>query len=100
VAGSLCLLFTADRLQQVDLKIILIYLLPRKLDDINVNRARTVDITFGDYQYTKNGIRFSTYRRITVAERSKLDIEAEFKQVEFNQPQNFSFKIPTGYKRL
>jgi hypothetical protein len=71
-----------------------------KLDDIDVNRARTVDITFGDYQNNKNGFRFSTYRRITVAERAKLDIEAEFKQVEFNQPQNFPFSIPRGYKRL
>jgi len=71
-----------------------------KLDDIEVSRARTVDITFGDYQYSKNGIRFSTYRRVTVSERSKLDIEIVYKQVEFNQPQSTPFSLPRNYKRL
>ncbi|OQP56884.1 hypothetical protein A3860_09890 [Niastella vici] len=71
-----------------------------KLDDIDMNRARTVDITFGDYQYGKSGIRFSTYRRVTVSERSKLDIELDFKQVEFNKPLSISFSLPRNYKRL
>jgi len=71
-----------------------------KLDDVDANRARTADITYGDYQYSKNGIRFSTYRRITTSERSTLDIELEFKQFEFNPALNFSFKIPKNYRRL
>jgi hypothetical protein len=49
-----------------------------KLDDIDVQRNRTCDITFGNYEF-KNGHYFSTYRKISVAEKSKLDIYLEFK---------------------
>jgi len=70
-----------------------------KLDDVDITRARTVDITFADYQFGKSGIRFSTYRRVTVSERSKLDIELDFKQVEFNQPLSISFSLPRNYRR-
>jgi hypothetical protein len=69
-----------------------------KLDDVDAIRARTADITYGDYQY-KNGIRFSTYRRITVAERSKLDIEMQYKQFDFNADLSFPFNIPRNYRR-
>lgn len=69
-----------------------------KLDDIDAGRARTADITYGDY-LVKNGIRFSTYRRITVAEKSKLDIEMQFKQFDFNEELSFPFNIPRNYKR-
>jgi len=69
-----------------------------KLDDVDAIRARTADITYGDYQYNKS-IRFSTYRRITVFERSKLDIEMQFKQFDFNVDLSFPFKIPRNYKR-
>jgi len=71
-----------------------------KLDDVDASRARTADITYGDYQTSKNGIRFSTYRRITVSEKSKLDIEMEYKQFDFNQPVSFPFSIPKSYDRL
>jgi hypothetical protein len=69
-----------------------------KLDDVDAIRARTADLTYGEYQY-KNGIRFSTYRKITVSEKSKLDIEMEFKQFDFNVDLNFPFNIPKNYKR-
>lgn len=69
-----------------------------KLDDVDAIRARTADLTYGNYQ-TKNGIRFSTYRKITVSEKSKLDIEMEFKQFDFNVDLNFPFSIPKNYKR-
>lgn len=68
-----------------------------KLDDVDASRARTADITYGDYQ-VKNGVRFSTYRRITVAEKSKVDIEMQFKQFDFNVDLNFPFNIPRNYK--
>jgi hypothetical protein len=71
-----------------------------KLDDIDAGRARTADITYGNYQYSKNGFRFATYRRITTSERSKLDIELDYKQFEFNKPVSLSFRIPRNYKRL
>lgn len=72
-------------------------LLHSKLDDVNNIRARTCDITYGDYE-TKNGARFSTFRKITVSEKAKLDIELQFKQFDFNEQLNFPFSIPKNYK--
>ncbi|WP_207495679.1 DUF4292 domain-containing protein [Aridibaculum aurantiacum] len=69
-----------------------------KLDDIDVTRNRTCDITFSNYE-TSAGVPFSTKRRITVAEQSKLDINLDFKQYTFNQPTTFPFSIPRNYKR-
>lgn len=68
-----------------------------KLDDADPIRARTADITYGDYEM-RNEKPFSTYRRITVAEKSKLDIEMKYKQFDFNVPLNFPFGIPKNYK--
>jgi hypothetical protein len=69
-----------------------------KLDDTDPMRARTCDLTYGEYQQ-RDGVRFSTYRKISVAEKSKLDIELSFKQYNFNSPLSFSFSIPKNYKR-
>jgi hypothetical protein len=69
-----------------------------KLDDIDVVRNRTCDITFSDYE-TSAGVPFSTKRRISVAEKSKLDINLDFKQYSFNQPTTFPFAVPKNYKR-
>jgi hypothetical protein len=74
-------------------------LLHSKLDDIEVGRNRTCDITFSDYN-NSSGVMFSTRRRISVAEQSKLDIDLDFKQYTFNQPLTFPFNIPKNYKRL
>lgn len=68
-----------------------------KLDDADASRARTCLITYGDYE-NKNGIIFSTYRKITVSEKSKLDVVLQFKQFDFNVPLNFPFSIPRNYK--
>ena len=68
-----------------------------KLDDVDNIRARTCDITYGDYE-TKNAVSFSTFRKITVSEKSKLDIEMQFKQFDFNEQLNFPFSIPRNYK--
>lgn len=69
-----------------------------KLDDTDVLRARTCNITYGGYE-TKNGIRFSTFRKIAVSEKTKLDIELQFKQFDFNVDLSFPFNIPRNYKR-
>jgi hypothetical protein len=69
-----------------------------KLDDVDAIRARTAYLSYSDYQ-AKNGVRFSTHRKITVSEKSKLDIEMEFKQFDFNVDLNFPFNIPKNYKR-
>src|SRR5882757_7932208 len=69
-----------------------------KLDDIDVARNRTADITYS-YFDNKAGYLFSTYREITVAEKNRLDIHMNFKQYEFNKELSVSFKVPKNYKR-
>lgn len=73
-------------------------LLHSKLDDVDVSRNRTADITYSEF--SKNpGFYFSTYREITVSEKNKLDIRLNYKQYEFNKPLSFSFNVPKNYKR-
>lgn len=69
-----------------------------KLDDVDISRNRTADITYGEYE-TNNGLPFSTYREITVSEKNKLDIHLNFKQYEFNKELSITFNIPANYKR-
>jgi hypothetical protein len=68
-----------------------------KLDDVDASRARTAFITYGDYE-EKDGMRFSTLRKITVSEKSRVDIEMQFKQYQFNEVLNFPFNVPRNYK--
>ena len=68
-----------------------------KLDDIDISQNRTADITYADYE-RNNGISFSTDRDITVAEKTKVDINLQFKQYEFNKELSFPFSIPRNYK--
>ena len=67
-----------------------------KLDDVNVGRSRTADFTYNDYIII-SGRLFSTSRKITVAEKTKLDVSLEFKQVEFDKPLSYPFNIPRNY---
>ncbi len=69
-----------------------------KLDDVDITRSRTADLTYGDYE-NKYGLNFSTYREITVSEKNKLDIQLNFKQYEFNKELSVSFNIPKNYTR-
>lgn len=69
-----------------------------KLDDMDINRNRTADITYGEYE-NKNGVNFSTYREITVSEKNKLDIQMNYKQYEFNKELKAVFKITSDFKR-
>lgn len=68
-----------------------------KLDDVDNARARTADVTYGEYEEV-NGEQFSTYRKITVSEKAKLDIEMKYRQYAFNEALNFPFNIPKNYK--
>jgi hypothetical protein len=69
-----------------------------KLDDVDIQRNRTGDITFSNYQ--PMGIyRFATYRKISVAENSKLDIYLDFKEFTLNEPLKYSFELPKKSKR-
>jgi hypothetical protein len=68
-----------------------------KLDDVDAVRARTADITYGGFE-NKNGVRFSTVRRITISEKKKMEIRLEFKQWDFNGDLSFPFNMPRNYK--
>ena len=74
------------------------FLTHSKLDDVDIARNRTADLTYGDYE-SKSGFNFSTYREITVSEKNKLDIRLNFKQYEFNKELSVSFNIPKNYIR-
>ena len=72
-------------------------LLFSKLDDVDPARSRTANLAYDDYQ--PNGIwQFANIRRITLAEKTKVDLDLEFKQVEFDKPQNYPFSVPKNYK--
>ncbi len=74
------------------------FLTHSKLDDVDLARNRTADITYAGYE-NKTGFNFSTYREITVSEKKKLDIQLDFKQYEFNKDLSVSFNIPKNYTK-
>jgi hypothetical protein len=69
-----------------------------KLDDTEKNRSRTCNLSYNDYE-NKKGVIFSKKRRITVAEKSNLDIKLDFKSYDFNETLSFPFSVPKNYKR-
>ena len=72
------------------------YLTHSKLDDVDITRSRTADLTYANYE-NKSGFNFSTYREITVSEKNRLDIRLNYKQYEFNKELSVSFNIPKNY---
>lgn len=69
-----------------------------KLDDIDIARSRTCNLSYSGYE-NKKGMDFSTNRRISVSEKSKLDIQLDFKSYDFNETLSFPFSVPKNYKR-
>ncbi|GAO41630.1 DUF4292 domain-containing protein [Flavihumibacter petaseus] len=67
-----------------------------KLDDVDVNRNRTCDLSYGNYNGA-SGKSFATYRKISLAEKTKLDVQMEFKQYSFNESLNYPFSVPKNY---
>ncbi len=68
-----------------------------KLDDVDMMRSRTCDISFGTYDMV-DGRPFARYRQISVSEKSKLDIYLDFKEVSFNDPLKYTFSVPKNFK--
>ncbi len=68
-----------------------------KLDDVDIQRNRTCDITFSTYQ-PMGPYSFSTYRSISIAEKSKLNLYLEFKEFNLNEPLKYNFDLPKKYK--
>jgi len=73
-------------------------LLHSKLDDVDLARNRTADLTYGDYE-SINGINFSTSRQVIASEKNRLDIRMNYKQVEFNKELSVTLNVPKNYKR-
>ncbi len=71
-------------------------LLHCKLDDVDVFRSRTADITYDNYNLV-DGKLFSFKRQLLVAEKNKLNLKMEYKQVEFNKDLSVSLKVPRNY---
>jgi len=69
-----------------------------KLDDLDEMRNRTGDLTYDEYE-DKMGVNFSKTRKITFAEKKKLDLRLQFKQYNFNEDLTFPFSIPKNYRR-
>jgi hypothetical protein len=69
-----------------------------KLDDREVGRSRTAVLEYEGYA-SKNDMKFSTKRKISVAEKSTLEISLDFKQFDFNESLNYPFSVPKNYKR-
>ncbi len=69
-----------------------------KLDDIDLQRNRTCDISFSDYQ-SMGAYQFSTKRQMVVSEKSRLTINLDFKEFSLNEPLKYAFDLPKNYKR-
>jgi hypothetical protein len=69
-----------------------------KLDDADVNRSRTAELTYNDYESNKGSL-FATKRRITVSDKKKLDISLDFKNYDFEDEVSFPFSVPKNFKR-
>ena len=69
-----------------------------KLNDVNALRNRTCDITYGNFQ-PLGSYSFAADRKISMSEKSKLDIFLDFKEYSIDDPIKYSFEIPKNYKK-
>lgn len=64
---------------------------------INNTTVTSANIFYNDYQQTRN-MQFSASRDIAVAGTSPMSLQLSFKEINFNQPQNFVFTISKNYR--
>lgn len=69
-----------------------------KLDDVDISRNRTADISYSDYDF-QGAWPFARNRDIVVSEKTKLEISLTYKEYEFNKDVQISFAVPKKYKR-
>lgn len=69
-----------------------------KLDDADITRLRSADLSYSDYE-RKDNVLFATKRRMIMSEKKKLDIKVEFKQYSFGGEVSFPFAVPKNYTR-
>jgi hypothetical protein len=70
-----------------------------KLDDIDISRSRTANLSYAGYIPIGERI-FAEERKIDLAEKIQIQITLNFKQVEFDKPISFPFSIPKNYKTI
>jgi hypothetical protein len=68
-----------------------------KLDDVDIVRSRSANLAYSGYNMSGKW-RFAENRKITITEKNQLDIEMDFKQVQFDTDIDFPFNIPKNYK--
>lgn len=68
-------------------------LIRSKLDDVDVTRSRSADLSYQDYTEVNGGQKFAQKRRISVSDKNKLDIDIDFKQVQFDIPLTYPFSV-------
>lgn len=68
-----------------------------KLDDVDVTSSRSADLIYDQYELNDTRM-FAGKRKISIADKTRTDIELEFKQSQFNTPVNFPFNVPDKYK--
>ena len=71
-------------------------LLHSKMDDIDIAKNRTADITYENYDFF-DGRYFATSRKITASEKKRIDLKLEYKQYEFDKEVSVSMNIPKNY---
>jgi hypothetical protein len=69
-----------------------------KLDDREPGRSRTAVLVYDSYE-TKGNVKFATKRKISVAEKSTLEVSLDYKQFDFNENLNYPFSVPKNYKK-
>jgi hypothetical protein len=68
-----------------------------KLDDVDVASSRSADLMYDEYEQNETRM-FAGKRKISIAYKTRTEIELEFKQAQFNTPVNFPFNVPDKYK--
>lgn len=72
-------------------------MLHSKLDDVDVSRNRTADFTYEEYAPVSNR-QLALGRKISVSEKTRLEINLGLKQPEFDKSLSFPFNVPKSYK--
>jgi hypothetical protein len=68
-----------------------------KMDDVDPTRNRTCNISYGNYEKW-NSKNFPKFRELSIVEKSKIDVQMDFKQYSFNEILSYPFSIPKNYK--
>jgi hypothetical protein len=69
-----------------------------KLDDVDMTKHRTCDISYSQHTLVKN-VQFPLVRTISINAQTKLDIGMEIKEFNFDEPLKYTFSVPKTGRR-